>query len=154
MADLLDIAPSTAVDAVTVAGEVEPIDVRRLNFDDIAALVKRFPSLIGVLDGGGAAAMPGQAIAAAIAAGCGHLGNAKAEAKAGSYLIEDQFKLLNAILRLTFPNGTSSVMQEAETLGRLIGGAPTEPKAAKMRLKQSPSPSPPSSDVAFHQTTS
>jgi hypothetical protein len=153
MADLLDIAPSTAVDAVTVAGEPEPIDVRRLNVDDIAALVRRFPSLVVVLDGGGAAALPGQAIAAVIAAGCGYPGNAKAEAKAGSYLVEDQFKLLNAILRLTFPNGISPVMQEVEVLGRLLGGAPEAPKAMKMRLKQSPSPSPASSDGAFHQTT-
>ena len=137
-----------------MAGEREPIDVRRLNVDDIATLVKRFPGLVIALDGGGAAALAGQAIAAVIAAGCGHLGNAKAEAKAGSYLIEDQFKLLNAILRITFPNGLGPAMQEVGTLGLLIGGATEAPKAVKMRLKQSPSPSPLSSEEASRPTMS
>ena len=114
MADLLDIAPAAAVDVVMLGDG--PVDVRRLGFNDIAALVMRFPTVLALLAGGddtaATALMGSPGLAAIIAAGCGHIGDEKSEAIAGSLSIEEQFKLLNAILRLTFPNGLSSVMQE------------------------------------------
>ena len=147
MADLLDIAPSTAVDLVTITTGAG-IDVRRLHVDDLAALAVRFPSLMMLFGGAGdgaTALMGSPALAAFLAAGCGHIGDEKSEAIVASFSIEDQFKLLNAILRLTFPNGLGSVMQEVETMARLLGGATEVPKAVKTRLKQSPSPLQPSS---------
>ena len=153
MADLLDIAPSTAVEAVAVTGEPEPIDVRRLKVDEIAALAKRFPAVLAMfVTGVDASMLPGQVLAAIIAAGCNHIGDEKAEAKVGSFLIEDQFKLADAILGLTFPNGLVPAMQAFEKLARHIVGTAEEPKVVKMRLKPSPSPSPPSSDEASRQT--
>jgi len=151
MADLLDIAPSTAVDVVVVAGE--PVDVRRLKVDEVAALAKRFPSVLAMfVTGIDAAMLPGQALAAIIAAGCNHIGDENAEAKVGSFLIEDQFKLLDAIMGLTFPNGVVPAMEAFGNLARHIVGAAEDPKVVKMRLKPSPSPSPPSSEEASRQT--
>ena len=66
MTDLLDIAPATAVENVTLSDGAE-VTVHRLHFDQIAALAARFPKLIALLalgenalpqliSGGGAAA--------------------------------------------------------------------------------------------------
>ena len=51
-----------------------------------------------------------------IAAGCGHLGDEKAERIAGALLVEDQVKLIKAIFWLTFPNGLSSFMEVVSSL--------------------------------------
>jgi len=91
----------------------------------------------------------GNAIGPIIAAGCGHLGDEKAEKIASELLIEDQLKFLKAILGLTFPNGLSSFVQE---LTGLIGGAREEQKTVKVRLRKSPSPSQPSSGAASPPT--
>ncbi len=148
MADLLDIAPSTAVEAVRI-GSGERLVVRGLNGNAIAAIVARFPELVALLGGSDAnfagrlLAQFGAAIGPMIAAGCGHLGNDKAEAIAGQFLPEDQIKLVTAIYRLTFPNGIGPVM---EAMAGLVSGAVETPKPVKVRLRKSPSPSPPLSE--------
>jgi len=74
MADLLDVAPSAAVESVTVDGRF--ITVRGLHGDAIASIVARFPKLVTLLDGDSAEfgskliANFGTAIAPIIAAGC------------------------------------------------------------------------------------
>ncbi|HVR68184.1 MAG TPA: hypothetical protein VMT98_16165 [Verrucomicrobiae bacterium] len=152
MADLLDIAPATAVEVVRINGE--RYTVRGLHGNAIASIVARFPNL-GLLIGGGAdigtrmIEQAGNAIGPIIAAGCGHLGDEKAEKIASELLIEDQLKFLKAILGLTFPNGLSSFVQE---LTGLIGGAREEQKTVKVRLRKSPSPSQPSSGAASPPT--
>jgi hypothetical protein len=62
--------------------------------------------------------------------------------------MEDQLKLLDAIIRLTFPNGFGSFVNRLTTLGAPGEGA----KAVKVRLKKSPSVSPPSSGEASRPT--
>jgi len=149
MADLLDIAPATAVEAVHITGD-QRVVVRGLHVNDIATIAARFPSLVATF----AAASDnvvvlmrsvGLAVGAIIAAGCGHLGNEKAEQIANSLLFEDQIKLVKAIIGLTFPNGFSSVMKVVESL--MIGTAGEAQKPVRVRLKKSPSPSPLSSDA-------
>lgn len=148
MADLLDIAPATAVEVVRIDGQ--RIVVRGLHVDAIAVIVARFPEL-GVLLGNGGNIGPrlierfGATIGPIIAAGCGHLGDEKYERHAGSLLVEQQLKLLTAIIGLTFPNGITSVI---ETMTAFMAGAGDEQKTIKVRLKKSPSASPPSSDAA------
>ena len=66
----------------------------------------------------------GAAIGPVIAAGCGHLGDEKAEPVAGRFLVEDQLKLVKAIFWLTFPNGLGSFM---EVMASLM----TEPKKSQ-----------------------
>ena len=144
MADLLDIAPATAVESVHINGG-QRITVRGLHGNDIAAIVKRYPGMIGILAGAGDNVMTlfsslGEAAGAIIAAGCGHRGDEKAEQIAGSFLLEDQLQLFKAIFGLTFPNGLSPVMEAIKGLF-VNGAAKPEPKI-RMRLKTSPSPSP------------
>jgi hypothetical protein len=146
MADLLDIAPSTAVDVVKIGDK--RIVVRGLHGNAIASIVARFPNL-GLLLGGGTdigsrmIEQFGDAIGPIIAAGCGHLGDEQREKRASELLIEDQLKLLKAILGLTFPNGLGSFVEE---LTSLMGGTDEGAKVVKVRLRTSPSASPPLSD--------
>jgi len=154
MADLLDIAPSTAVEVVKIDGQ--RVLVRGISVDAIASIVARFPGLkslasgdiggdiiLRLIEGCGAAAGP------IIAAGCGHLGDARYEQLAAKLLPEHQVKFLRAIFGLTFPNGIGLFVQE---LSSLIGGASEEVKVYKVRSRKLPSPSPPSSDAASHPT--
>ena len=150
MADLLDIAPSTAVEVVKIDGK--RIIVRGLHGDAIASIVWRFPEL-GLLLGGGGNIGPrlierfGNAIGPIIAAGCGHLGDEKYEQHAGTLLVEYQLKLLQAIIGLTFPEGIASFV---ETLAALVTRADERAKPVTVRLRKSLSPSPASSDAASH----
>jgi hypothetical protein len=152
MADLLDIAPSTAVEVVKINGI--RITVRGLHGDAIASIVARFPEL-GLLLGGGADMGPrlierfGGAIGPIIAAGCGHLGDEKYEQRAATLSVEDQLKLLKAIIGLTFPNGVTSFI---ETVTALLPGADEGVKPVKVRLRKSPSPLPLLSDADSRPT--
>lgn len=149
MADLLDIAPSTACEVVKLDGK--RIVVRGLHGDAIASIVARFPDL-GFLLGGvaGGVSVPrlidrfGSAIGPIIAAGCGHLGDEKYEQFASKLLVEYQLDLITAIVGLTFPNGLLSFVQKMATL--MAGAGEGEKKPVTVRLRKSLSPSPPSSD--------
>jgi hypothetical protein len=148
MADLLDIAPSTACEVVKI--DDTRIIVRGLHGDAIASIVARFPDLAVLLVGGGGdigtrlIRQFGTAIGPIIAAGCGHLGDEKYEQHAGKLLVEYQLKLLRAIIGLTFPNGLTSFVETVTALLSADEGA----KPVTVRLRKSPSPSPPSSDAA------
>jgi hypothetical protein len=154
MADLLDIAPSTAVEVVKINGE--RYIVRGLSGNAIASIVARFPDL-GLLLGGGGNLGPrliqqfGDAIGPIIAAGCGHPGDEKRETIAGKLLIEDQLKFIKAIIGLTFPNGLASFVEMLATLVTQADEGEKQ-KPVKVRLRTSPSPSPPSSDADSHLT--
>ena len=150
MADLLDIAPSTAVEIVKIDGI--RIKVHGLHGDAIASIVSRFPELGHLLGGGGDIGPRlierfGRAIGPIIAAGCDHLGDEKYEQRASALLVEQQLKLLQAIIGLTFPNGIASFV---ETLAALMTRADEGAEVIKVRLRKLPSPSPPSSDAASH----
>lgn len=153
MADLLDIAPSTAVEIVKLDGL--RIKVHGVSVDAIASIVSRFPALKSLAGGGDGDIVPkliagfGAAIGPIIAAGCGHLNEEAYEQRAATLLPEQQLKLLRAIVGLTFPNGFGPVMEAATAI--MNGGALDVPeKPVKVRLKKSASPLPPSSDVDFH----
>lgn len=149
MADLLDIAPSTSIENVRIA-DGRWVKVRGLQFNDIASIAARFPDLVVLLVGGDnivprLIAQFGGAVAPIIAAGSGHLADEKAEQIANGLLIEDQFKLVTVIYRLTFPNGLAALIEAMASF--MNGAADEKPKSGKVRLKQSPSASPPSSDA-------
>ena len=150
MTDLLDIAPATAAENVTLSDGAE-VTVHRLHFDQIAALAARFPKLIALvalgenalpqlISGGGAILAP------IIAAGCGHLGDEKAERIAATLLPDDQMKLFATIYRLTYPNGIGAFL---EAMASLATG-PAKAGGPKVRLKKSPSELPSSSDGESH----
>jgi hypothetical protein len=149
MADLLDIAPSTAVEVIKIDGK--RIIVRGLHGDAIASIVARFPELGALLGGGGTTIGPrlierfGAAIGPIIAAGCGHLGDEKYEQHGNMLLVEHQLKFLKAIIGLTFPNGVVSFV---EALTALLQEADEREKPVTVRLRKSPLPSQPLSDTA------
>ena len=154
MADLLDIAPSTAIAIVTI--DDLRIKVRGISVDSIASIVSRFPalkSLAGSDDGDIVSRLIagcGAAVGPIIAAGCGHGGEEAYEQRAAMLLPEQQIKLLRAIFGLTFPNGIGSFVKE---LSALIGGASEgAKKIGRLHFKKSPSPSPPSSGEDLHPT--
>jgi hypothetical protein len=155
MADLLDIAPSTASEVVWIDGQ--RISVRGVSVDAIASIVARFPEVRSLVSGGvGASLVPrliegcAAAVGPIIAAGCGHLADATYEQRAAKLLPEHQLKFLTAIFRLTFPNGIGSFV---EALTGLIGGTGEGAKPIKVRSRKSPLPSLPSADApASHPT--
>jgi len=155
MADLLDIAPSTAVEIVKIDGA--RVMVRGVSVDAIASIVARFPELKMLVNGGlGGSFIPrliegcGAAIGPIIAAGCGHLADEAYERHAAKLLPEHQVKFIKAIFGLTFPNGIGSFVTE---LTSLIGGADEGAKTVKVRLRKSPSPSSPSDDAPASRPT-
>jgi len=153
MADLLDIAPSTACEAVWI-GE-QRIIVRGLSVDAIASIIARFPELRALVNGGGdivasVISACGKAVGPIIAAGCGHIAEDAYEQHAARLLPEQQLKLLKPIFGLTFPNGLSSFV---EALTGLIGGTGEGAKPIKIRSRNSRSPSSHSDAApASHQT--
>jgi hypothetical protein len=154
MADLLDIAPSTAVEVVKINGL--RVKVHGVSVDAIASIVARFPELKSLASGAsGDNFLPrliqgcGAAVGPIIAAGCGHLTDEAYEQHAAKLLPEHQMKFLKAIFGLTFPNGIGSFVED---LTGLIGGAGEGAKTVKVRLRKSPSPSSPSDDADSHQT--
>jgi hypothetical protein len=151
MADLLDIAPSTACEVVKIDGK--RIVVRGLHGDAIASIVARFPELGALLAGGNEIGPRlierfGRSIGPIIAAGCGHLGDEKYEQHARTLLVEYQLKLIKAIVGLTFPNGLTSFIETMTAL--LVERDEGAKPVIKVRLKKSPLPSPPSSDAVSH----
>jgi hypothetical protein len=154
MADLLDIAPSTASAVVRIQGQ--RLVVRGLNASATALLASRFPELRKVFSGGSndivglLIELCGSSIGPIIAAGCGHLGDEKYEQQASGLLLEEQVELLTAILGLMFPNGVGSFVEKVTTL--MGGGAGERAKTVKMRLRKSPLTSQPSSAEDSRQT--
>lgn len=121
MSSLLDLAAQQTT--VSVGGK--DIDVFGISAEGIAHLLQRFPALLKAMSGGGVTqadlikTAPG-AVAAIIASGCGQPGNAKAEAIAAKLGLEAQLDLVNAILKLTFPNGVGPFVAKMEALGLLV----------------------------------
>jgi hypothetical protein len=152
MADLLDIAPSTASEAVWI--DSVRVTVRGISVDAIASIIARFPELKSLINGGDIVPRLiegcGAAVGPIIAAGCGHLADEKYEQHAAKLLPEHQMKFLKAIFGLTFPNGIGSFVEELT--GLIGGGAGEGAKTVKVRLKNSRSPSSPSSEEASSQT--
>jgi hypothetical protein len=152
MADLLDIAPSTASEAVWI--DSVRVTVRGISVDAIASIIARFPELKSLINGGDIVPRLiegcGAAVGPIIAAGCGHLADEKYEQHAAKLLPEHQMKFLKAIFGLTFPNGIGSFVEELT--GLVGGGAGEGAKTVKMRLKNSRSPSSPSLGEASSQT--
>jgi hypothetical protein len=153
MADLLDIAPATAVTVVKF--DDQRVTVRGVRLDGIASLVSRFPDLKSLVNDGGDSgdivtrliAGCGQAAAPIIAAGCDRLGDEKYEKHAAMLPPEYQLKLLGAIFALTFPNGIGSFVEALTSLLNPAGDERAKPKFVKLRWKKSPSTPSPSADT-------
>lgn len=129
---------SIAAPAAEVAIGPEPgqtISVRGISLRAIASLLARFPDLLGLFNGrdldaqrllAGAPA----AAAAIMAAGAGHLNDAKAEAVCDSLGLQYQADLIVKILELTFPSGIGPFVAAMERLTVSLPGTPQANGAA------------------------
>lgn len=122
MTGLMDVVPS--LKSVTIQGT--PVNVTGVSVSGIAHLIGTFPELKNLMNGKDATftaeslmTSAPSAIAAILAAGTGHPGNAQAEAIAASLSLGDQLSLLEAIVEVTMPGG---LVPFVERLTKLMGG--------------------------------
>jgi len=122
MASLLDLAPQGA--RVLVAGT--ELRVYGISATGLAVLMSRFPLLRQLLTGAvidveKILALGGDVVAAIIAAGCGHPGNADAEKIAAVLPIGDQAEILGAIVKETMPGGVDPLAEKLKGLMSALG---------------------------------
>lgn len=121
MVGLIDTA--SAVETVTI-GKVK-VEVPGISAHGISILLRRFPELRKMMSRKGADAellmkMGPDIVVAAIAAGLGLPGDEAEEARARVLTFGPQLDLIEAILRVTFPDGLLPFVQKLERLGVLV----------------------------------
>lgn len=152
MVGLLDIAPGR--ETVSVGGR--ELEVMAISLDQIVVLMQRFGNVFDVLTGGAgpeAVAALRPLFGAVIAAGCGELGNPKAEAHAAGFAIGDQAAIIAAIRRLTMPKGVRPFLLDLTALGLPLDGVLASFDQVGASLQSSPPPSTSSSDSATSAST-
>lgn len=138
--DLLDLAP---------ASEIVPIRDKNLAISGISAkgiiaLLRRFPAMADIFTGesdasnveklaGLVVAIGGDLVGAIIAAGLGYPGDEKREQVAANLGAGEQFALIDAIVRVTFPNGIAPLVEKVKALR---GGRAENPVLRTMRPVQ------------------
>lgn len=145
MTGLLDLVPPA--DKVQVNGSQIP--VYGVSAAGIAHLLGRFPELREMMAGreveaSRLMAMGGECVAAIIAAGCGHPGDAEAERIAGLLPAHTQAELIGPIVKLTFPRGVGPFVERLIAASDALGLGALSVTAPDMT---SPSPSSGSSAV-------
>lgn len=123
MVALTDIAPSTLT--VNVGGG--DVSVFGVSAKGIASLLSQFPSLKSIFAGDelkfdftfeSVLEFGPDVVAAVIAAGCGLPGDPKALEVAASIPVADQARLLQAIFKLTMPDGPGPLL---DALNAIVG---------------------------------
>lgn len=132
MVGLIDIAPLT--EKVDVRGA--KIEVYGVSAKGVAMLLGRFPELRMMMSGKEVKAdrlmeMGGDAVSAIIAAGIGFPGDEEQENAAARLPITAQADLLEAILRLTLPNGLGPFVEKLTALGAVLNDPSPKAPATK-----------------------
>lgn len=125
--------------------------VTGISAEGILALFNRFPelrewALAGKVTLTNLQSKAPDALKAIIAAGCGQPGDAKAEAVAGSWPVELQLDILEAIGRLTFTNGFGPFVNRIVALAAQARSV-NYGRAPGMPLPQTSNPLPPSGEA-------
>lgn len=148
---LLDIAVATELVEI---GAEKPLKVRAISAKSMVAIFQRFPEIRsgatnGMKIGAMVAAAP-DAVAAAIAAGLGHPGDADYEEKAGDLSVDIQLDLLEAIGRCTFRNGFGPFVKRIVAMADAANEAASanSGKDLATKLPQALKPSLPQATVA------
>ncbi|AEH88197.1 phage pre-tape measure protein [Mesorhizobium opportunistum] len=134
--DLLDLAP--AAEVVPIRGK--KLSVSGISSKGIIALLRRFPAMSDIFTGESSAsnveklaglvvAIGGDLVGAIIAAGLGYPGDEKREKVAADLVAGEQFDLVEAIVRVTFPNGLAPLVEKVRAMR---GDAAINPTLAKM----------------------
>jgi hypothetical protein len=124
MTSLLDL--ENAAETVKVGGK--DIPVYGLSTAGIVAILRRFPQLREMLSGEEVELtaellydLAPDAVAALIAASCGHPGDETAERVASRLTITQQADLLEATIRLTMPDGLGPFVARLAEMGQAMG---------------------------------
>lgn len=133
MATLLDIATvSEFVKIPAQKGRAEQeLEVFGVSAEGIVMLLKRFPEIRMLLTGksidtGQLTELAPPAIASIISAATGTPGNKKAEQAAARLPLELQMEILEAVVRLTMPNGLGPFVQRLQDLASMLGATSEE----------------------------
>jgi hypothetical protein len=135
MISLLDI-PSHSL-TVTVGGAkltVSPVSITAL-----VSLFSRFPDLGKMLQDRKFSVATlltnsGPLVAAIIAAGCGHPGDAKHEEAASRLALDDQLTILEGVLNVTIPSGIGAFVERLTALGAFLEkGSPSPVPAIRAK---------------------
>jgi hypothetical protein len=135
MTSLLDI-PSHSL-SVTVGGA--KLTVSPISIDTLVSLFSRFPDLGQMLQNRKFSVATlltnsGPLVAAIIAAGVGHPGDAKHEEAASRLALDDQLTILDAVLKATIPSGIGAFIERLTTLGAFLEkGNPSSVPSIKAR---------------------
>ncbi|KQU77702.1 hypothetical protein ASD12_18045 [Mesorhizobium sp. Root102] len=138
MDDLLDLGPAEEV--VSIRGKT--LLVRGVPSKGIIAILRRFPDLASAIEGGTSdveklaalvMAIGGDVIVAIIVAGLGKSGEKAYEDKAETLPAGDQFSLILATLRTSFPNGLASL---AADIRAMRGASDAQPAASATRSRK------------------
>jgi hypothetical protein len=139
MVGLLDIAPQCI--------QVHGVDIYGISAEGMANLFQRFPQLASLSMGkgikvGDLVTFGPEIVAAIIAAGCGDIGNEKAEFVASKFGAEVQLDFLTTIGEMTFPSGFSPFVEKLELILETVSGEVSRvrdmksPKVSKLSLPQ------------------
>lgn len=137
MISLLDI-PSHSL-TVTVGGA--KLTVSPISIETLVGLFARFPDLGKMLQDRKFSVATlltnsGPLVAAIIAAGVGHPGDAKHEEAAARLALDDQLTILEAVLKATIPSGIGAFIERLTTLGAFLQeGAPSPVPAIKSKKR-------------------
>lgn len=127
MATLLDIASLSEFVKIPGKGGVEQeLEVFGVSAEGIVMLLKRFPEIQMLmtgkaLEGDQLATLAPPAIAAIIAAATGTTGNKKAELIASRLPLELQMEILEAVIKLTMPNGLGPFVKRLQDMAAMLG---------------------------------
>lgn len=138
--DLLDLAPAS--ETVPIRGK--NLAVSGVSAKGIISLLRRFPAMADIFTAESGAsdveklsglvvAIGGDLVGAVIAAGLGHPGDEKREQVAAGLGAGEQFDLVEAIVRVTFPNGIAPLVEKVRALR---GGRVENPVLKTMRPVQ------------------
>jgi hypothetical protein len=149
MVGLLDLAP--VVEKVTIGDAY--IEVPGISATGIALLLLRFPQLGAMaideesLKTGNLLALGEEIVGAIGAAGCGYPNNKEAEAKFASLGVGVQVDILDAIIRMTMPEGFGPFVEKLKNLAAVFRAEdktsqPRSPRRPRGSRQPIPGPTP------------
>jgi hypothetical protein len=139
MVSLLDIGELS--ETVMVSGK--PLSVSGISAEGVLYLLQKFPELKAMISGRAADVAPDQlmatapaAIAAIIAAGLGQPGDERVEERARKLGIAVQLEILQAVVRMTFPDGLDPFVEKLRQMSESSRDAAS--KIASATTSESP----------------
>ncbi len=135
----METATATRSRDVTITVGSVKLTVQPVAIDTLVSLFSRFPDLGQMMQDRKFSVATlltnsGPLVAAIIAAGVGHPGDAKHEEAAARLALDDQLTILEAVLKATIPSGIGAFIERLTTLGAFLEkGTPSPVPAIKVK---------------------